>query len=51
MDVLDGEWVLLIDDEIIDSNSDPSILFAKAEKLNDERVIVSKIPSSSCCFY
>ncbi|MHA1674629.1 MAG: DUF5678 domain-containing protein [Promethearchaeota archaeon] len=51
MNVEAGKWVLLKEDEIIDSNDNPYVLFKKAEKMQDENVIVSKIPSSEICFY
>ena len=48
-----GGQLITIDknDEIIDSNDNPLILLEKAEKLNDDSIILSKIPSSTCCYY
>ncbi|MHA1610897.1 MAG: DUF5678 domain-containing protein, partial [Promethearchaeota archaeon] len=46
-----GKWVLLKDDQIIESDDSPRELHKKAQKYNKDEVIISKIPSSEYCFY
>ena len=46
-----GEWVILKDDKIIERNKDMGVILKLAEKYDDEKIIISKIPSATYCFY
>ncbi len=51
MEEMIGEWVILKDEEIIEHNRDVKIILELAEKYKDEKIIISKIPSSEYCYY
>ena len=51
MEELTGEWVILKDDEIIERNIDIKVILELAKEYEDKDIIISKIPSTSYCFY
>ncbi|MFW9990000.1 MAG: DUF5678 domain-containing protein [Candidatus Odinarchaeota archaeon] len=51
MEELTGEWVILKDDEIIERNADIKVILELAKKYEKEDITISKIPSTSYCFY
>lgn len=51
MEELTGEWVILKDDEIIERNIDIKVILELAKKYEDRDITISKIPSTSYCFY
>lgn len=46
-----GDWVILKDDEIIESAIDIKDILKLAEKYNRDEITISKNPSSLYCFY
>ena len=51
MEELTGEWVILKDDDIIERNIDLKVILELAKKYEGQDIIISKIPSTSYCFY
>jgi len=51
MEKMTGEWVILKDDIIVEHNKDIKVIFDLAKKYNDNDITISKIPSSTHCFY
>ena len=51
MEELVGEWVILENDKIIEHNKDIKVILELAEKYDDEKITISKIPSSNHGFY
>ncbi len=48
---MSGEWVILKDDSIIESNNDLKVILELAKNLDDEEIIISKVPSATYSFY
>ena len=48
---MSGEWVILKDDSIIESNKDLKVILELAKSLDDEEIVISKIPSAAYSFY
>lgn len=48
---MSGEWVILKDDSIIESNKDLKVILELAKNLDDEEITISKIPSATYSFY
>jgi len=48
---MSGEWVILKDDSIIESNKDLKIILEHAKKYDDKEITISKIPSATFSFY
>ena len=46
-----GEWVILKDDSIIESNKELKVILELAKNYNDEEITISKIPSATFSFY
>jgi hypothetical protein len=51
MEEYSGEWVILKNDEIIEHNKDMKIILELSEKYKEKEITISKIPSSTYCFY
>jgi hypothetical protein len=51
MEELTGEWVIMKEDEIIERNIDIKIILELSKKYEGEDITISKIPSTSYCFY
>ncbi len=51
MEELTGEWVILKEDEIIERNIDIKVILGLAKKYEGQDITISKIPSTSYCFY
>ena len=51
MNELTGEWVIMIDDEIVEKHLDMKVILEVAKKYKDQDITISKIPSASYCFY
>ena len=51
MEELTGEWVILKEDEIIERNIDIKVILELAKKYKGQDITISKIPSTSNCFY
>ena len=47
----EGQWVLVVDDEVVASGDDPEALFRAAEKYPEEKTLVTKILSPGTSFY
>ncbi len=48
---MSGEWVILKDDSIIESNKDLKVILELAKNLDDEEITISKVPSATYSFY
>jgi len=46
-----GEWVILKDDSIVESNKDLKVILELAQEYNDEEITISKIPTATFSFY
>ncbi len=49
--VENGEWVILMNNEIIDHDKDVKEILKRSEKYNKEDIVISKIPASKYGFY
>ena len=46
-----GDWVLLIDDDVVACNKSALKIMELADKYSDSKVVISKEPSSKYCYY
>lgn len=46
-----GDWVILMNDKIVECDSDIGKILQKAKKYQIEKITVSKVPSADYCFY
>ncbi len=46
-----GEWVILKDDSIIESNKELKVILELAKNYDDKEITISKIPSATFSFY
>lgn len=51
MELFNGEWVILKDDEIVEHNKDVRVILEIAKRYNDSEIIISKVPSTKYGFY
>jgi len=51
MELFNGEWVILKDDEIIEHNKDIRVILENAKKYNDNEITISKVPSTKYGYY
>jgi hypothetical protein len=48
---MNGEWVILKHDSIVESDKDLKVILELAKKYDDKEITISKIPSATFSFY
>jgi hypothetical protein len=46
-----GDWVLLINDDVVACDKNAKKIMKIANQYTDSEVVISKVPSSSHCYY